>query len=224
MVYRGPYNRRSRRSRYRRRRRFRRYASPTYAQIGSKVFRDVQRLKNLINVEFKSHLHQTNTSPSTSGHVSYVTNVDKGDSISQRDGDQIRLKSIETRGMYTLNPSATSTTVRLMWVLVKNVNGATPAIGDIIETLGSSDVSSLRNLEYRRNVVILKDMVMVLNSDTPKRYVKYYRKMDAKLLYNGSATDVTAAESNSVFLVQISDEATNTPTVELNTRVRFIDN
>ena len=182
MVYRRSYRRPYRR--YRRRSYRRRARAPTYGQIGRKVFRDVQRLKNLINVEFKSHLHQTNTSPSTSGHVSYVTNIDKGDSISQRDGDQVRLKSIETRGMYTLNASATSTTVRLMWVLVKNVNGTTPAIGDIIETLGSTDVSSLRNLEYRRNVVILKDMVMVLNSETPKRYVKYYRKMDAKLLTN----------------------------------------
>ncbi len=194
---------------------------PTYGQIGSKIFKDVERLKNLINVEFKSHDHNSVVKPTTTGHISHVTSIAQGDTSATRDGNQVRIKSWQSCVNYKLHASATFTEVRFIWFIEKRVEGALPLTTDV---LTSATITSFRDLESRRNLIILKDKVFFLTTDRPNVNYCWYKVMDMKALYSGTAGDITDADENQLFTMELSTEATNTPTTRVENRIRYIDN
>lgn len=216
--YRRPY----RRPMYRRRRGPYRTA-PTYGQIGAKVWKDVQMLKNLINVEFKYKDSGNTGSIDTSGAVRHLNDITQGDGATQRGGAQARLKSLNCLGNIVKHASATQTTVRVLFFIWKDVNLTAPVVSDVLD---GGALLDLKNLDEKRNFVILKDRMYTLDADHPIQVIKYYRKLDLKTLWKSGSTNggSTNTEYGGVYMLVISSEATNTPTYDINTRISFVDN
>lgn len=224
------YRRQSYRSRgpsYRRRGTTRRrtsYRRPiTYGQIGSKVIKDVQMLKGLINVEFKEHNVQLSSNPDTTGSITHLNNISIGDNESSRDGAQIREKSISLTGHWKLGASATDTQVRhivFIWTAVQQV---APVVADILR---GSDVDSQINTDNKHNYVILRDWNMCLSTQVPRKVIKWYKKIDLKTQWQRAQTGggSSVMEHGGLYSLQISNEATNTPSQALNCRIKFLDN
>ncbi len=196
----------------------------TYGQVGRKVINDVARLKSLINTEFKSFDQEATVSQSTTPSVILLNGAVKGDTLSTRDGRVVRLKSLQYSFFFTMNTSATSSHVRLIFFIDKQPSGVAPIVAQLLDT---QSVVSFRNLDNRKRFVILKDFVVTLSNvgATKNAYRDHYRDLDMRTIYNdanlGTIFDI---ESNALYLIMFSNEATNTPTVERATRVRFIDN
>lgn len=221
-----PYKRRTTRRRYRRRTR-RPSRGKIYSAAGKQLWRDVQKLKNLINVEFKSIDAAVNTTVSTTPNIMYHSVISAGDDIFQRGGRQVRIKSLQMEGYFT-NITAANTHLRLLCVIAKDWNNAASlAIGDLLDaSTGAPIVSQQRNLNNRKNYVILRDFHFTLNSlDRTNRRFKCYIPLDMKVVYSSTGALNTAVESNMLMCILVSDQAgASSPGVVLNNRVRFIDN
>lgn len=185
--------------------------------------RDVKNLKNFINVEFKYKDTELSVNPSASGAFYLLNGLQTGDNVINRDGRLVRIKSCQAKYKLTMNASATNTTVRFLWFIDKQANQSTPTGSDLFINVNTQ---GLKNLNNRKRFVFLKDQTISLSSNslTEKRF-NYYRKLDMKTVYDaGDAGTIADITTNALYLYVISDEAVNTPSLELYNRIRFIDN
>ncbi len=199
----------------------------TVANTAIKALTLAKKLKKLINVEFKEHNVQATTSAfSTTPTITQISNIDQGDTRLTRDGDQIKVTSIYFRCIVGMNASAARTSIRIMIIKDKQTNSAIYAIGDLLEDTTANDaLVSPINLDNRSRFTILMDKQLNM-SDNSVQLVKiqWFKKQQQKIIYDGSGNGIADLTSGSYSLVLISSEATNTPTITLFTRLRFIDN
>jgi len=200
----------------------------SYWDVGDKLRRDVQRLKGLINVEFKAKDIVFNVNVPLTGNTLLLNGTTKGDNLGQRDGTTFRVKSVQCRGV--IQRDATGAPHSLWrWILVidKQPNSAAFGITDVVNTISPL---ALRNLNNRKRFVILADNTYVLSADdgtsSERVFFEYYSKMDMITVFNGGNTGLIAdIETNALFMIFITDDTTaNTPSIDLRTRIRFIDN
>lgn len=186
---------------------------------------DVMRLKNFINVEFKTlnTLVQTNYTPDDSGTRASLNNISQGDTSSSRHGDCIHMKSINLKFHLIANAANTYQVVRMMLIIDKNPGGALPGWTDVLE---SANVHALRNPAFKHRFAYLfdKKFMLVNGSASHSRIWHYYKDLNCKVTYDGNAGTVADLYANSLTLFLISDQAANTPTVNVTSRLRFVDN
>lgn len=124
-----------------------------------------------------------------------------------------------------MNASATNTTMRCIIFMDKQPNETAPTMAALLATTVAGGVDAFRNLDNRKRFVILHDSRMVVSTDFPERVHEKYKKMSLVTQYDsGNAGTIADITSNSLYMLQVSDEATNTPTQIFNVRLRFIDN
>lgn len=140
-----------------------------------------------------------------------------------RVGNKYDIKTIQFKLMYTMNASATDTIVRTIIYYDKQCNAATAAItGNLL--VGES-VTSLKqpNNNYRFMTLYDKNVSMCSTAST-EAYRQYYKRHNLRVQCNNSTADTIAAiETGALYIVFISDEATNTPTVSGSVRIWYTD-
>lgn len=214
--------------------------APTYAACAKKVATDprvwkaIRTIMGKLNTETKYYdtVPYSGAAIDTSGTVAAgCFNILQGDGGTTRDGDQIKAKSIYLQFNTEKHASSTGTEMRIIVGIDFRPEGAPPAVTDV---LNSASVLSAMNLDHRRRFKILKDWRVILSSTGPvgtKVTRKWYiplgrkrgrRRMGLKMGYAGSTTD--EPQNINIFILAISDEATNTPSLSMISRVRFIDN
>ncbi len=226
MAYRGrkSYNKRNYSRRRGGKRRYNNNRNFTYGNVLDKVIGDVARLKGLINTEFKTVDVSNTTAVTDSGLVLLLNATIAGDDFNNRDGRQIRFKSIQYAVNVIQDPTAVSTITRIMIVLDKQPNAILMVLTDLLTSAANN--LDFRNLDNRKRFVILSDKI-VTQSDTANTVdrVQLYKQLDFHTVYDDSnAGNITDIETNALYMVIISSEATNAPTCQIETRARFIDN
>lgn len=197
-----------------------------YSRFGRQLVKDVAILKGLLNTEFKySEGRYSNTIDSTTvTQAQGLAGLTKGDGASNRDGNQVRIKSIQLKIAGEINASATSTRLRCILVIDKQANGVAPTLANIL-SLNTAYIDSFRDLDFRKRFVILRDFTMLLDSNNEQAQMDVYKKVDIKVVYDASNNgDITDISTNSIFMFFVSDEAVNLPTVTSSYRIRYIDN
>ncbi len=219
-----PYNYPGR-NRFRRKVYKRRYP---YRSAGRKALHRTYQLKRLLNVEYKKIIDAaTATAITDDGTIIFqITNVLAGNADNHRIGNSIKVVSHNLEYIINQHASATSTTVRVMIVQDRQTNKAAFTAANLLETATTpSNLVSTINTDNRYRFKVFYDRLHTM-SDTGKTTVngKHYRKHNIKIRYDGTAEAITAITTNSLSLVFISNEATNTPTLILQSYLRFIDN
>lgn len=201
----------------------------TYSRAGAQLYKDVNMLKNLINVEFKASGDSQNVASSAIAQFFLMNGLTRGDQINQRGGRQVRFKSIQLKG--TISRSSASTGVgdrlRIVVFIDKQANASAPSFSDLFENvLGATpNVSTFRNLDNRKRFVILNDRVYNLDADDPSREYNYYRKLDMKTIYDdGNAGTIADITTNSLYVMVVSNTSVNPPQFNFAYRTRYIDN
>lgn len=172
---------------------------------------------------------QTGEIPAT-GQLCFVTT---GDTLNNRDGAVIQVKSLQLRGTLTYAPAAAATSAANAYIYVvqdRQANGAVPGITDI---LTSNDMSvALGNVPNQYRFKILKRIVFTLQSQAGvttaynnvkaqfDEYIKF--PMPLELRYTASAGAITDLASNNIFLLAGSDAGQDDTITVLGTaRLRF---
>ena len=135
-----------------------------------------------------------------------------GTGPSERIGRQVRVKSINAYLTVTKSSSATSTeTVRLLYVLDTQCNGAKPTVAEI---LAAPSYNSFRNMANTKRFVILRDHELNITSQTwdgstfasVSRQVNFFRKVNIPVEYDQTLNTgaITTIRSNNLIILAIS--------------------
>lgn len=176
-------------------------------------------IAGLINVEFKGKdISNTGLSPDTTGAIILVSQIAQGDGDHERDGMQVKLKSIQAVVQATKHASATTTFLRCGFVMDTQVGGGT-AITDLFGS--SPNIRSFVNFDQRKRWIILKNWDIELG-DRTMATVRWHKNQDLELQFND--TGASAIQNHAIYFYHISSEATNTPSLHVNVRLRYLDN
>ncbi len=195
----------------------------SYGQVLDKMTGDVTRLMGLLNTEFKQKDITASQTINNVAKITLLNGLSKGDDFDDRDGRVVRVKSIQISLIYEMSTVATFTQMRIMVVLDKQPNEMTLVINDLLD---SSALQSFRNLDNRKRFVILRNEIVSMSiSGAQGGYFEYYKKFNLKTIYDDSDVgDIADISTNAIYLILLSNEPTNLPTVIRSTRVRYIDN
>lgn len=223
------YSRRSyyprRRNYYRRRPYNRRTRYGYFGKAGSDATKALQmagKALSLINVEFKHNDNTTSiANQTTSATVQNLFIPTQGDTDTNRNGDSVKVVSLQAKFDIYHNSSATNTITRIMLIQDKQTNGAVPNASDILSV---TSVIGLRNVDWGKRFNVLFDRKVHTDSTNPIKFLKFYKKITVHMEFGGNAGSIADINKNSFIVLAISDEATNGPQINRATRIRFIDN
>lgn len=213
---------------YRRKRRYYKRRQPRYGYFGkfgndaTKAIKMAGKALSLINVE--NHRYDNTTSianQTTTATVQTLGAIAQGDNVSNRQGNSIKMTQIDGRiGVYH-NGSATKTFTRVIVGVDHQCNGALPAATDV---LAIGDVFSLRNMDQAKRYTILVDEVVGTDTSHLLKWIEFHKPLDFHMEFKGTSSAVTDISTNNLFLIAVSDEATNGPQIERMIRLKWIDN
>lgn len=215
------YARRNTRGRVRRRR------TPWYRRkydalsLAAKAAKGVWYLKGLVNSEMLHNQATGTTFSPNIGTITLLNGMAQGDTSSQRTGNSILMRNIFLRLGFQQHPSATTTTYRVMLVLdTQQVGDTSPTISDILETVNV--YSPLSTASSGRFKVMKNWFFNTNNVSTTFRALNYYKDVRFHTRYNGPAN--TDIQKNGLYLITLSDQATNAPSFTYTWKVGYHDN
>lgn len=192
-------------------------------RLAGKVFglqKQVRFMKGMINSERQYSDVAIDTQFSTTAALTLLNSMAEGDDVSDRKGNSVLHKYLSIKGTITMSGSATYTSVRIIYFIDLSGQGSTPSATDLLEF---SSVHSLKNKDHSSRFAVLRDRRydLSINGDRGTACNEYI-KTNIHCKYTGSTS--TAVYTNSIYILIVSSEATNTPTVTLNIRNAYYDN
>lgn len=159
------------------------------------------------------------------GTVVHLLPVAQGTDQDDRIGNEIELASIQMKFRIAINSAATTTFCRVLLVKDFDNQGATPSINDILGT--GTDYSdyltcSFKHVDNKHRFSFLYDKTFTLGINAIGGiHQEYYKKVPLKIEYtSANSADMT---NQQVFLVFLSNESTNYPTIRYFVRSKYTD-
>lgn len=140
--------------------------------------------------------------------------VSAGVNYNNRIGNVIQATSLHLRGVIQMNGTAVATRVRV--IIFRNNLSGNP--GAVIDYLNTNDINSMKSTDNRYNTQTLMDRTYLVDLENIKKPLNIKLKLN-KPIYYGQTGSVP--EKFGVFLMAISDEPTNTPTISWTSRLFF---
>ncbi len=204
-----------------------RHVKTQYGSTKKKVIsvdRRLQKIERGYNKELKTHDVSAGDTPDTTGAVVGLTLIGQGDTSLAREGLQIRPRGLEFKIHAVINASATATTSRVIIFVDTQQQGTLPPITELLE--GDSFVSFPEH-DSRPRFKIKKDYIITQSINGHKRnvFIKGYIKFpkNAKIWYSGTDNSQGSQGKNNIYVYRVSSEATNKPTVNFYSRLRFTE-
>lgn len=165
----------------------------------------------------------------TTGEVTLINGIARGDALNERIDRKIFLKSVYIHGyVFPTDTTGVAQAVRYLIVYDKQTNAATPAVTDI---LTSATPYAHLNLSNALRFKVLADETIGLSdatgTSTDYKPIKCYRKINLPQHFNnGDAGTVADITTGALFLVCVGSEAAGVTDAEgaMGCRVRYIDN
>lgn len=178
-------------------------------------------------VEFKAVDTTINSESNSTGEVTLLNGLARGDDVDARVGRKVVMKSVQLQ----LRPRVTVTTglaqiCRIMLVYDKQTNAAALTIAQVLQ---NASISGLRNLENRDRFVVLMDQFIELsasgNQGDFKHFNKYLRCNLPVIFNSGDAGTIADITTGSLYLITVGSEAAGDTDANVfgYSRVRFED-
>lgn len=228
--YRNP---RSSYSHYRRRRTrtYRRMPKPKSEadlawSLAKKALRGVNTLRKLVNVEHKFITSENiSVTASSTGSVTLLNGVGQGDTAQTRDGASIRFVRYIANFTLSQHASANLTYIRLILVWYYENNATAKVLGNILQD--TTDTKSMIQEDNLGKFRVLMDKhVMLCDSGNKGKTMAVDLPLNAHSVYTIGSTGSAATDiqKGALYLLCVSNQATNTPEVKFSSRAIFIDN
>lgn len=224
-----PYYSRGYSSGYRRRRNYRRrYPRKGNGNIdliktAKAAYQGVKYLKGLVNVEKKAVYANASDTVSSSGVLNCLNLIAQGDAEENRSGDSIMMKMIHVNFKININASASHTNIRVMLFLFLQPQGATPTVTFPLQT--TSNISCYNNDNAGLYTILYDKTFQVSitgNQEISKGFTRKFYQLHET--FDGSTAAVGDIQRNALWLLAISDEGTNVPTMIWRSELLFVDN
>jgi hypothetical protein len=206
---------------------------------GYKAWLLAKRISTLINVEEKVHDVDgtSGTTVTTTATVVNLSNIAQGSDYFNRIGDSILGQSMEFRARVVGNTASPRHVIRILLVADREQNGTDPVIGEVLQA-GTSPVIQPYNVFYTSRFNVLYDELVHLNNavglatgGTSTTYLSdqehlpmMARKWNRHVKYDAAAAADASNRENALYLMAISADATDGPSLTYTFRFRFTDN
>lgn len=195
-----------------------------YAATAMTALKIAKEVKAMVNVEFKYHdtsITQTPTN-AAAGTVNWLTDMAQGDGETERDGNSCKLKSIKINILIKKHATPPETALRLLLIKeIENDGTINYSSGTDSSIMENTTAWSVRDPNGLKRYILLKDWMISLDTYHATRTIKYFRKLNHQAQWD---KDTTTAKAGHLYLLSWCDQATNSPNIYINSRVRYIDN
>lgn len=145
--------------------------------------------------------------------------IPQGDTIGMRNGNMIRIKSLQIKGSLTGSAAATAgTLLRLVVIKAADNNFANT-------DYAAASPTSMRNLSNTKQLFSVFDKLVNIGSTGDAlghRCFSVNIPLDMHVQYESNAT--ADPDNENLWFMAVSDQGTNSPAVGLASRIRFYDN
>lgn len=198
-----------------------------YASYALAAYKMAKYLKGVINVEYKYKDTAANAANiTTTPAITLLNLVNQGDTSQSRDGDSIKMVSLDLNVNLLKNVSSTSVNQIKVCLIKKDpTNGVAPTNTDIWDTTTGSLSLVKRNLAYTDSLKVIKKWDVILAQGVKEGInLKCNLKLNQHVKYKGSAQTVADIMTSSYWLYVVTDQVATFPTYAYTCRIRFIDN
>lgn len=183
----------------------------------------VAKIMALINVEtkYKDYTQTPATVANASGYSAILNALSQGSAEDERAGEKVVSKDLIFQYSAKINASATNTLLTFFIAYDKK-----PEVGSVAYTdvMASANPISLINKDNSDRFVLLKKITLNLNSNGRQSAIgKIYIPL-TRIHCSWNSSTSTDFEQGRIFMMAISDEATNQPTLGFTSRYNYYDN
>ncbi len=177
---------------------------------------------SIFNVEEKVLDNSGNTSYTSAGTVLPVSLMGQGSDYNQRDGLSIRARNLVLNYYGVFNSlGGAAQTLRVMVLQDLENQGSTPSVTNILES-ASIVAPYLHYVGDRFRV--LYDEAQTFTSSAPAKYHRVVCPIDSHVTFKDTTSIASGGWNGQLYLLIISDQASNAPTVNWYSRLSFVDN
>lgn len=211
-----------RRRKYNKRRPRRPSRRKVYGAAASQLYRDVRRIKDAINIEYKEVQNSIGTQPvSWDGWGGALGISIQGDGNNEHVGDSVKLQRLTFRGSIR-NSTGTSSQVRLIIFKDKFNQNSTPT--NFLENVGSSlAVFSPKDEDTKYSSKTLFDKTYIVSDTRPIQKIKLNIPLNFHTTYVPTTNTPTAGVLRILFISD-ANPAGSPPTVDYICATSFTDN
>ncbi len=200
--------------------------------VAARAINHAGALGRFLNVELKLFdVVQTAVTVNNTGTNYFVSDIAQGSAYNQRLGNSIKLVKTILRFRFRVNNSASATSLRFI-VVRDNAGLATNAtLTSVLETVASAAAALLSPYEHsfpeRYTPVIDESVKLVIGDGSAVTWFESEVTLpdsQAHILYQNGTGGVANSAEGQWYVLAISDEATNTPTMDFYIRHVFVDN
>lgn len=185
----------------------------------------VRYIRGLVNSEM-FHNDQDLVLGSAQNVILPIHKIGTDDTVSGRTGNSVLAKSLTLNGYMYINSSVVSNT-RVMIALVldkQQISDTSPTIGTIFQDATSAHTLLNRDNLGRFSILMRKQYVLTPATGGGRDAINlsFFKRLGFHFRYNGTAdTDI---QKNGLYLVIVTSENTNYPTVVFKSRLNYHDN
>lgn len=191
------------------------------AALAKSAYYGVRYIKGLVNSEMLHNQGNSSGAVSSTGTMVHLTAIAQGDTSSGRTGNSILARELMIRIALSQNATATQTFYRFMLVQdTQQIGDTTPGVTDVLES--ASYLSPLATATAGRFKVLWSKICTTNNSTTTTMVYNKFFKIYSHVRYNGTAgADI---QKGGYYLLLLSDQAVNTPTIFYQFKLGYHDN
>lgn len=188
-------------------------------QVKSQLQTVKKQVKQLqLDPELKYFDVSTSGTITSTGTLTALNGINQGTNPNDRVGDKLKTVSSFLRLAMTVNATATTNFLRVIIFRDKQTNLSVPGVTDVLQS--ASFMSPLNN-SYSMRFKVYFDKTYAFDAESAGTQVdKIYRRMKFKTEYSTGSTGI---RTNGLFILLISDQATNGPTVNYYHRLKYKD-
>lgn len=191
--------------------------SSNYARAGYQLYKDVKKLKQLVNVEIKKVNNLTLATPGYVGQIVQLNTIAQGDTDTTRDGDSLKLQKLKFSCLIS-NTRVASARVVIFWDQQNVV--ANPL--DLLDNVGTADGPlSYKNYDKRFQSKILMDRRVILHPNSQARLIEGNLPIHRHTQFEAGTTTINTGALKVLFL---GDAAAAQSTFRWISRLSFTDN
>ncbi len=183
----------------------------------------VSRLEKGYGKELKTFDTATVTAPPAAGLITPLSQMAQGDTSITREGLQISPSHLLWKYDIQLHTTPRNSIARVIIFCDKQMAGTDPTVAQVLE---SADVQSWPEHDTRPRFKIYRDIVIPM--DTSSKLTRFQKGIikfgkGFKIWYSGTTGAEASSAKNQLYVLTLSNEATNVPPFEFRGRLRFTD-
>lgn len=191
------------------------------------IARVKQMVKSMISqpVEHKYFDQSLALGAVVNGNIYNISDITRGDQVTQRIGNQVTLKKIDFRASFSINTNVDKAMIRYLLLVDKQGYNA-PSVTDVLQSglVGTTytDISPYE-WDYRRRFKVLHDEVVAMNKNGSNGYT--FRQLSVKLNLESTYIGASTTFTNQIYLIVIGSETNilDISNFQYHSRIEFTD-